>query len=337
MAAQFLKGPQKAAAFMLSIDEKKVGKIMEFLQMDEIQQLSREMSNLGVVEAKTIENIYNDFRTNVSAGTGTVVGSIERTQKFLSQILPLDRVEAIMSEIIGPTGRNLWEKLDAVDNEFLITFLQTEHPQTVSVVLSKLKPPKAALILKLLPTTLAEEVLVRILRMEMVDKEIISELEKTLRAQFMNNSAKSQKKDAHQVVADIFNLFDKDTEQAFFNYIQGINEEDATKVKDLMFTFDHLVRLDDKGIQELMRVVDKGKLALALKGAPQILRQMILKNMSERAGNILKEDMEALGKVRIKDVDGAQAEILTQVKELIEKELIVIRNPEEAEEEKYVE
>jgi flagellar motor switch protein FliG len=337
MAVQFLKGPQKAAAFMLSLEEKKVSKIMEFLQMDEIQQLSREMANLGVVEAKTIENIYNDFQANVSAGTGTIVGSIERTQKFLSQILPREKVEIIMSEIVGPTGRNLWEKLDAVDNEFLTTFLQTEHPQTVSVVLSKLKPAKAAILLKLLPTALAEEVLVRILRMEMVDKEIIGELEKSLRTQFVNNSSKSQKKDAHQVVADIFNLFDKDTEKLFFDYIQGINEDDATRVKDLMFTFDHLVRLDDKGVQELLRVVDKSKLALALKGAPQIFREMVFKNMSERASNILKEDMEALGKVRIKDVDAAQTEILTQVKELIEKDLIVIRGQDEAEEEKYVE
>ena len=124
---QFLKGPQKAAAFMLSLEEDKVAKIISFLAPDELQLLSKEMSNLGIVEAKTIENIYVDFQKNVSSGTGSVVGSIEKTEKLLSQILPPEKVAAIMSDIVDPIGKNLWEKLESVDNEFLVTFLQSEH------------------------------------------------------------------------------------------------------------------------------------------------------------------------------------------------------------------
>ena len=143
-ASQSLRGPQKAAAFILSLEEDKVAKIISFLDPDELQLLSKEMANLGIVEAKTIENIYVDFQKNVSSGAGSVVGSLEKAEKILSQIFPPKKVSAIMSDIADPIGKNLWEKLESVDNEFLVTFLQTEHPQTIAVILTKISPSKAA-------------------------------------------------------------------------------------------------------------------------------------------------------------------------------------------------
>jgi len=335
--APSLRGPQKAAAFMLSLEESKVAKIISFLDQDELQSLSREMAHLGVVEAKNIEQIYKDFQKSVSIGTGTVVGSLEKTEKLLSQILPPDRVAAIMGDIVGPTGKNLWGELEAVDNEFLVTFLQTEHPQTIAVILTKIKPAKAAAILKLLPAHLAEDVMVRILKLDLISKEILTDLEKTLRTQFMITVSKTNKRDAHQVIADIFNLFDRDAEEKFINFLEKTHPEDAERVKELMFTFEDMIRIDDKGIQEVIRVVDKTRLALALKGASPNIKGLFFRNMSERAGNLLKEEIEAFGRVRLKEVDDAQADIVTQAKELIEKEIITAIVASDQQEEKYIE
>jgi flagellar motor switch protein FliG len=334
-ASQNLKGPQKAAAFMLSLEEEKVAKIMAFLDQDEIQLLSREMANLGVIEAKTIESIYVDFQKSVSIGAGTVVGSVEKTEKLLSQILSPDKVASIMSEVVGPVGKNLWEKLESVDNDFLVNFLQNEHPQTIAVILTKISPNKSASIFKLLPIKLAEDVMVRILKLDMVSKEVLNDLEKTLRAQFINNVSKTNKRDSHQIMADIFNLFDREAEEKFINFLEHSHPEDAERVKELMFTFEDMIRIDSKGIQEVIRVVDKTKLAFALKGASDTIKNLFLKNMSERAGNLLKEEIESLGRVRLKEVDIAQSVIMTQVKELIDKEVIITRIIGE-EEEKFV-
>lgn len=333
---QVLKGPQKAAAFMLSLEEDKVAKIISFLDPEELQTLSREMANLGVIEAKTIEYIYVDFQKNVSSGTGSVVGSVEKTEKLLSQILPPDKVATLMADIVGPIGKNLWEKLESVDNDFLVTFLQTEHPQTIAVILTKISPGKAAAIFKLLPKSLSQDVMIRVLKLDMVSKEVLNDLEKTLRSQFMNNVSKTNKRDAHQVVADIFNLFDRDSEEKFRTFLEQLLPEDAERVKELMFTFEDMVRIDDKGIQEVIRVVDKTKLALALKGASGAIKTLFFKNMSERAGNLLKEEIESLGRIRLKEVDDAQSMVISQVKELIEKEIVTARIVSDQEDEKYV-
>lgn len=333
---QSLKGPQKAAAFMLSLEEDKVAKIISFLDPEELQLLSKEMANLGIVEAKTIENIYVDFQKNVSSGTGSVVGSIEKTERLLSQILPAEKVAAIMADIVDPIGKNLWEKLESVDNDFLVTFLQTEHPQTIAVILTKISPSKAADIFKLLPKNLSQDVMVRVLKLDMVSKEVLNDLEKTLRSQFINNVSKTNKRDAHQIIADIFNLFDRDSEESFRDFLEKAYPADAERVKELMFTFEDMIRIDNKGIQEVIRVVDKGKLSYALKGASGAIKDLFFRNMSERAGNILKEEIESLGRIRLKEVDEAQSVIISQVKALIEKEVITAQNASNLEEEKYI-
>lgn len=335
--AQILKGPQKAAAFMLSLEEDKVAKIISFLDPEELQTLSREMANLGVIEAKTIEHIYVDFQKNVFSGAGSVVGSVEKTERLLSQILSPDKVATIMADIVGPIGKNLWEKLESVDNDFLVTFLQSEHPQTIAVILTKISPSKAAAIFKLLPKSLSQDVMIRVLKLDMVSKEVLNDLEKTLRSQFMNNVSKTNKRDAHQIIADIFNLFDRDSEENFRVFLEQSHPEDAERVKELMFTFEDIVRIDDKGIQEVIRVVDKTKLALALKGASGTIKSLFFKNMSERAGNLFKEEIESLGRIRLKEVDAAQGAVISQVKELIEKEIITARVVSDQEDEKYVE
>ncbi|MEQ9056403.1 MAG: FliG C-terminal domain-containing protein, partial [Roseovarius confluentis] len=175
-----------------------------------------------------------------------------------------------------------------------------------------------------LPENFSMEVIMRMLRMEAVQKEVLDNIEKTLRTEFMTNLARTARRDSHEMMADIFNALDRGTEQRFMTALEERNRESAEKIQSLMFTFDDLSRVDDGGIQVLMRQVEKDQLAMALKGASDEVRDMFFRNMSERAGKMMKEDMEAMGAVRLRDVDEAQATIVTAAKALADAGEIVI-------------
>jgi flagellar motor switch protein FliG len=194
--------------------------------------------------------------------------------------------------------------------------LKNEYPQTVAVVLSKVKPDHAARVLTLLPDSFAMEVVMRMLRMESIQREVLDGVERTLRAEFMSNLARSSKRDAHEMMAEIFNNLDRASEARFVAALEERSREAAERIKSLMFTFDDLQRLSGTAMQVLLRSVDKEKLPLALKGASEKLRDMFFKNLSERAGKMLRDDIAALGAVKLRDVDDAQAAIVLTAKEL---------------------
>ena len=174
------------------------------------------------------------------------------------------------------------------------------------------------------PENFAMEIVMRMLRMDSVQKEVLDGLEKTLRKEFMSNLSKSTRRDSHELIADIFNSLDRNTEGRFMEALEERNRESAERVKSLMFTFEDLVRVDSQGIQVLLRNVDKDKLAIALKGASETIKDLFFNNMSSRAGKIIKEDMEAMGPVRLRDVEEAQQYIVTTTKELSNAGEIVI-------------
>jgi flagellar motor switch protein FliG len=264
-----------------------------------------------------------DFVSQMS-GTGSVMGSYESTERLLARIMPGDKVGAIMEEIRGPAGRTMWDKLANVNETVLANYLKNEYPQTVSVVLSKIKPEHAARVLGALPEEFALEVVQRMLRMESVQKDILDKVENTLRIEFMSNLARTSKRDAHEQMAEIFNNFDRQTESRFITALEERSRDSAERIKALMFTFEDLAKLDPGSIQTLLRNVDKDKLGLALKGATDGLRDVFFSNMSERAGKILREDMEAMGPVRLKDVDEAQMRMVNTAKDLANKGEIMI-------------
>jgi flagellar motor switch protein FliG len=235
-----------------------------------------------------------------------------------------DKVEQIMEEIRGPAGRTMWDKLANVNESVLANYLKNEYPQTVAVVLSKIKPEHAARVLASLPEEFALEVVQRMLRMESVQKEILDKVEQTLRVEFMSNLARTAKRDAHEMMAEIFNNFDRQTENRFLTSLEERARDSAERIKALMFTFEDLGKLDPGSVQTLLRHVEKDKLALALKGATDSLRDVFFSNMSERAGKILREDMESLGPVRLKDVDESQMRMVNVAKDLANKGEIMI-------------
>ena len=318
-----LTGAQKAAIILMSIDEDNSTKILNSMNDDEIKELSNTMASLGTVSAETVERLFVDFVESMSS-SGVVVGTFDSTERLLMKALGKDRVDSIMEDIRGPAGRTTWDKLGNVNEEILATFLKNEYPQTIALVLSKIKAEHAARVLSVFPEELSLEVIMRMLGMEAVKKEVLDGVEKTLRLEFMNNLAKTQRRDTHEIMAEIFNNFDRNTEAKFLGILEQKNVEAAERIRALMFTFEDLKKVDPSGMQTLLRNVPKEKLSIAMKGASETIKDMFFKSMSERAAKLLREDMEALGPVRLKDVDEAQMTIVQAAKDLAAKGEIVI-------------
>jgi flagellar motor switch protein FliG len=310
-----LNGQQKAAALILALGEEAAAGVLAKLTEDEVRDLSLAMSALGTIPAAQVEQVVAEFTAEMSQA-GNLIGSYDSTEQLLLKTLPKERVQQIMDEIRGPAGRTMWEKLGNVNEAVLANYLKNEYPQTVAVVLSKVKPDHAARVLALLPEGFAMEVVMRMLRMETVQKEALEGVEKTLRSEFMSNLARGSRRDAHEVMAEIFNNLDRAAEARILTALEERNRESAEKIRALMFTFDDLQRLDGQGIQALLRNVPKDRLIMALKGANEPLRELFFRNLSERAAKLLKDDLAALGPVRLRDVDEAQAAVVVQAKEL---------------------
>jgi len=318
-----LSGTEKVAILLLSMGEDHVSRVFEHMDEEEIRELSSTMAQLGTVSSSLVERLFSEFGERISS-TGSLVGTFASTERLLTKVLGEDRVQMIMEEIRGPAGRTMWDKLANVNEVVLANYLKNEYPQTVAVVLSKIKPDHASRVLASLPENFAMEVIMRMLRMEAVQKEVIDDVERTLRNEFMSNLARSQGRDAHEMMAEIFNNLDRSTEDRFLQMLEDRNRDAAERIKQLMFTFEDLAKIDSAGIQTLLRAVDKSKLSIALKGASETIRDLFFGNMSERAAKILREDIESLGPVRLRDVEEAQVEMVAVAKDLANKGEIMI-------------
>ncbi|MCA3376478.1 MAG: flagellar motor switch protein FliG [Roseomonas sp.] len=325
-----MSGPQKAATFMLAVGEEHASKLFAMMHEDEIRDISQAMASLGTVSAAAVEDLAREFAETIGQ-TGNLVGTWETTERMLLRTLPRERVSQIMEEIRGPAGRTMWDKLGNVNEAVLANYLKNEYPQTVAVVLTKVKSEHAARVLSMLPESFAMEVVMRMLRMESVQKEALEGVEKTLKAEFMSNLARAQRRDAHEMMAEIFNNLDRQSESRILAALEERNRDAAERIRSLMFTFDDLVRLDGMGVQVLIRNVPKEQLLLALKGASESLRDLFLKNMSERAGKMFKEDLANLGPVRLREVDEAQAAVVVMAKDLAAQGQITLQEGREDE------
>lgn len=327
-----LTGPEKAAILLLALGEDHTARIFEHMDDEEIMELSQTMATLGKIGPNVVERLFVDFAEQMTS-TNALVGTQDSTERLLTKAgLSADKIENIMEEIRGPAGRTMWEKLGNVNEEILATFLQKEYPQTVSVVLSKVASDHAARVLALMPEGFAMEVIHRMLRMEAVQKDILDEVEKTLRTEFMTNLARTQRRDSHELIADIFNSLERSVEARFMEELEKSVPESAEKIRSLMFTFEDLAKLDPASIQTLIRAVDKDKLPVALKGTTDTIRDLFFSNMSERAAKIMKEDMAAMGPVRLKDVEEGQQYVVNVAKDLEARGEIAIASGSEEDE-----
>jgi len=327
-----LKGAEKASILLLSLGEEVASKLFALMSDEEIKEISQTMSSLGNVHSAIIERLIVEFADQISA-TGSVMGTFDATERLLGKVLDKSKAASILEEIRGPAGRTMWDKLGSVNETVLAHYFKNEYPQTVAVILSKIRPDHAARVLGTLPEAFAMEVIMRMLRIENIQKEVLDDVERVLRTEFMANLAKTSRRDTHDMMAEIFNNLGREVEARFMTALEERNRESSERIKALMFKFEDLIKLDPSGVQTLLRAVDKGKIAAAMKGASEPLRDLFFSNMSERAAKMLKEEIEALGPLRAKDVYEAQGSIVNTAKELAAKDEIVLSNKSGGEDE----
>ena len=322
-----LTGLDKAAIFLLSVSADKSSELLKQLDDDEIILLTQHIAQMGRVDADVVEAVFKEFIEQV--GGGGLLDSLSSTEKLLLNIFDEDKVSEIMANIKGPSGRNVWEKIGKANPEIIANYLVGEHPQTTAVILSKLKSAQAAKVMSLLPQEVVMEVINRMIGMEAVSRDVIRTIENNLRNDFMTNFINMSDTNTVKSVAEIFNSFDRATNENIMGKLENKDADTAEKIKALMFMFTDMVKLNPAGIQTVIRVADKDKLAMALKGAPDNIKEMFFSNMSERATKMMKEEIASMGAVKLKDVDEAQGAVVAVTKDCIDKGEIEVASGDE--------
>lgn len=329
-AVDQLNGPERAAVVMLALGEEASKPIWASFDEDEIREVTRAIAKLGQVAPDVVEALLQDFMTSLSE-TSAISGSAASAHRFLRHVVPADMADAILEDIKGPAGKTMWEKLANVNERVLAGYFRNEHPQTVAVVLSRVRADHAAKVLAALPGLFAEEVIGRMLTLGPVQKDVIDQIEQALKSEFMAALSRGEDRDPYVAVAEVFNKLDRATERRFMEALLMKNPGAAERIRALMFVFEDLVCLDPGDMQTLLRFIDKSDLALALKGAaPDVARHFYI-NMSERAAGILRDDIEIMGGVRQKDVLGAQSRIVETAQRLADEGEIVLSKSKDEE------
>jgi flagellar motor switch protein FliG len=320
-----LSGKQKAAVLLMSLDVEIAAKVFKELEMKEVEQIAVEITNLKDVSPNVVEDVIEEFYQLMTAQNYMVEGGLEYAQVLLEKSYGMDRAREIIEKIRILTTVRGFNVLKKADPTQLASFLSKEHPQIIALILSHLPPDQSAEVLNEFNDTLRGETVIRIATIGKVSPAMVTQIENVVdslaETTFSQNLATAG---GAQMVANILN---KSNNASAKQIIEAIEEKDmglATEIKRLMFLFEDIVLIDDKGIQRILRDVDKRDLALALKVSDEKIRAKIFKNMSERAASVVKEELEFMGPVKLKEVEGAQMRIVDVIKMLEEQEEIVI-------------
>lgn len=323
-----MTGTKKAAILMLILGQERAANIFKQLPEDEVLDISKEMSNLGRVDADIVEIVCKEFSEKVSSGDG-FVGNYEKTEEFLKEALPKEQVDEIMENIRGPSGRSVWAKMANMPEAALASYLKNEQPQTVAVILNYIDPTHVAKVLSLFDDEYATDIIYRILHLGPVSKEVLENLEVTLRSELVSTFGRSSKKDSYAFVAEIYNNFDRKREAKMTKKLGERDEEDMEKVNKLKFTFDDIKRLSKEDMMIVLNAINsdvdiKQNLAMALKAANKPVKEMFFSVMSKRAAAILQDEINNLGPIKLKDGETAQMSIINLIKEMGKEEEIDI-------------
>jgi len=311
-----LTGVQKAATILLVLGDERGAQVMSKLDESELTQVTRVMASAGRLQPSLVSAVCKDFLGKFDGGDVSV-GSVSSAQRMLLQFLPPDRVEAIMAEIVGPSGRTTWEKLTNVNPETLANYLMNENSETAALVLSRLRSDHAARILEAFPRAKVLEVVTCMMTLDSVPADAIQEVEEVLRNELMANFTKGQGgASPDDILAEIFNRTNRDTLSYIFSDIGMTNPEEIERIKAKMFTFEDLAQIDDGDLATLLRAVDGATLALSLKDQKEEARERFFGVLPQRSATMLRDEFSLLGKVRARDVQEAQAAVLEKAKEL---------------------
>lgn len=324
-SASDLTGKQKAAVLLMTMDIDVASKIFKELELEEVEQIAIEITNLKELSADIIEEVVEEFYSLIDANNYLVEGGIEYAQLLLEKTYGRARASEIIEKIRVLTTVKGFNVLKRSDPQQLANFLIKEHPQTIGLILSHLSPDQSAEVLDEFPEQLRGDVIIRIATLGKVLPQIVSEIEdivdKVAEGTMSQNLASTG---GIQLVANILNKSQTASAKAMIELIESQSPDMAMEIKRKMFLFEDIVGIDDKGVQRILRDVDKRDLALALKPSDNKVREKIFKNMSERAAAVVKEELEFMGPVKLKEVEAAQMRIVDVIKLLEEQEEITI-------------
>jgi flagellar motor switch protein FliG len=313
-----ISGAQKAALVLLSMPEDTSLKILSMMSEEEIRQISFNMADLGWVSSDVVKDIADQFNDEVGKSS-TFFGNLNNAERLLEKAVGKDKAQELMGEIRGPSNKSAWEKLGKVNEEMLAIYLRNEHPQITALVLSKIPAENSAKILSIFPENLTFDIINRMLNITSIKKEVLDKVEKILKSEFIITLGKTLKQNSFEMMAEVFNSFDRSTETKFMKLLENNLPDAAEKIKNLMFTFEDFIRLDQRSIRVLLKIVDKNKLVIALRGANEEVKNLFYSSMSQRATKIIQEEIETIGPIRVKDVEEAQNYIVLIAKDLIAK------------------
>ncbi|HJK87298.1 MAG TPA: flagellar motor switch protein FliG [Candidatus Megaira endosymbiont of Hartmannula sinica] len=308
----------KIAIIMLSLPEKIVTQIFSLMTEEEMIEVSYAMSRLSNISKEEVSSTLIEMKNDIN-NSRSVVGNISSTIKILEQVVDKEKVDEILEYINGPQGKNTWEKLSNVNEDLLVVYLQNEHPQTAALILSKITPDHAAKILDKMPDEFAFNTISRILNLNKIQKNTLERIEKHLRVQFINNITKMQKYDTVKMLAEIFNNLGKPHEQKLMSMLESKTPEAASAIKNMMFTFDDLIKLDTQSKQKLIKNIEFNDLVIAMKGSSEEIKNSITESMSKRAASNVFDEINSLGRIKIKEIEKSRNKIITVAKTMIDK------------------
>ncbi|MCW0372119.1 flagellar motor switch protein FliG [Xanthomonas sacchari] len=320
-----MNGTQRAAVLLLSLGEADAAEVLKHMDPKEVQKIGIAMATLSGISRDQVEKVMEEFNAELGSKTSLGVGADDYIRNVLVQALGADKAGSLIDRIL--LGRNTTglDTLKWMDPRAIADLVRNEHPQIIAIVMAHLDSDQAAEALKLLPERTRADVLMRIATLDGIPPHALNELNEIMERQFSGNqNLKSSNVGGVKVAANILNFLDSGSDQGVLSAISKIDADLGSRIQDLMFVFDNLVELDDRGLQTMLREVSGDRLGLALRGADIKVRDKITKNMSQRAAEILLEDMEARGPVRLSDVEAAQKEILAIVRRLADEGVITL-------------
>ena len=308
---------EKAAVLLISLGESDAAEILKHLGPKEVQRIGEAMSRLDNVPQSRVESVVSDFLDVVSDQTGIGINNDRYIRAMLNQALGEDKAKTLIDRILFSTNTSGLDTLRWMDSRQVAEIIRFEHPQIQAVIISYLEPDQAANVLSYFDDKVRLDIVMRVAALDQIQPQALQELNDMLESQFTGpRSTQLTKLGGVKSAADIMNFIDTQIEAELMDAIKETDEGLATQISDLMFVFDNLMDVEDRGIQVILREIQTDQLVIALKGADTQLQEKIFKNMSKRAAELLRDDLEAKGPVRVSEVEAAQKEILNVARRL---------------------
>jgi flagellar motor switch protein FliG len=309
--AATLTGPQRAAIFLLGVGEQGAAAVMRHMAPREVQQVGEAMANLPEVSNEQIADVVQDFSQRVNAVSPIGIGASDFTRRVMVEALGENRARSVLSKVMQDGNSKGLDALKWMDARSVADVVRPEHPQIIALVLASLTADHAAQVMALLPEDLHADLVMRIARLDLVEPAALKELDQVIEKQLGDrDDAPASNVDGMGLAAEILNQMDSGTDTVVLDSVKSVDRELGEKISEMMFVFDNLLELDDRGMQRLIREISTDALVVALKGVDEKVQDKFFNNMSSRAADMLREDLEAKGPVKLSDVEAEQKAII---------------------------